>query len=239
VDKSADQGVQTLFFIEINFYMSDLAKKLQIKPGKSWLFYNAPDNYLAAIEPLPEGTTATFKPGGDIDGIQLFVTDSAELAKSLKDVAPLLKPDTIIWATYPKKASGIKTDLEMTKSWDEATKYGLRPVASAGVDKNWTAIRLRPEEQTKVSEFCNEEIEKNDHSQYIDLVNRKIIPPPDMQAVLARSTAALTFFDSLSFTNKKEYVVWILSAKQEKTKADRLEKLNGKLLGGKKNPSEK
>jgi hypothetical protein len=219
--------------------MSPIAKKLQIKPGKNWLFYNAPDNYLAALEPLPNDVTATFSPGGNIDGVQMFVVDSADLAKSLRVVVPLLRPDTVIWATYPKKASGIKTDLEMTKSWDEATKYSLRPVASAAIDENWTAIRLRPEEQTKVSEFCNEEIEKNDHSQYIDLVNRKIIPPPDMQAVLGKSTAAMAFFDSLSFTNKKEYVVWILSAKQEKTKNDRLEKLAEKLLGGKKNPSEK
>jgi len=219
--------------------MNPIAKKLQIKPGKSWLFYQAPDNYLAAIEPLPEGVTATFSPGNSIDGVQLFVTDSADLARSLQAIAPLLKPDTVIWATYPKKASGIKTDLEMTKSWGEATKYGLRPVAAAGIDENWTAIRLRPEEQTKVSEFCNEEIEKNDHSQYIDLANRKITPPPEMQDVLAGSTVAMAFFDSLSFTNKKEYVVWILSAKQEKTKTDRLEKLTEKLLGGKKNPSEK
>jgi len=219
--------------------MSPIAKKLQIKPGKSWLFYNAPDNYLAALEPLPNDVTATFNPGGNIDGVQMFVVDSADLAKSLLVVAPLLKPDTVIWATYPKKASSIKTDLEMTKSWDETAKYGLRTVAAVGIDDNWTAIRLRPEEQTKVSEFCNEEIEKNDHSQYIDLANRKIIPPPDMRAVLAKSTAAMTFFDALSFTNKKEYVVWILSAKQEKTKNERLEKLTGKLLGGKKNPSEK
>jgi uncharacterized protein YdeI (YjbR/CyaY-like superfamily) len=60
-----------------------------------------------------------------------------------------------------------------------------------------------------------------------------------MHTVLANSTAAMTFFDSLSFTNKKEYVVWILSAKQEKTKNDRLEKLTEKLLAKKKNPSEK
>jgi hypothetical protein len=219
--------------------MSPIAKKLQIKPGKSWLFYNAPDNYLAAIEPLPDGVTATFNPGGHIDGVQLFVIDSADLARSLKVIAPLLKPDTVIWVTYPKKASGIKTDLEMTKSWDETTGYGLRTVAAAAIDENWTALRLRPEEQTKVSEFCNEEIEKNDNSQYIDLVNRKIIPPPEMQAVLTKSTAAMTFFDSLSFTNKKEYVVWILSARQEKTKTDRLEKLTEKLLEGKKNPADK
>ena len=219
--------------------MSPIAKKLKIKPGKSWLFYNAPDNYLAALGPLPDEVMATFNPGGHVDGVQMFVTDSADLAKSLQVVAPLLRPDTVIWATYPKKASRIKTDLEMTKSWEETAKYGLRTVAAAAIDENWTAVRLRPEQQTKVSEFCNEEIEKNDHSLYIDLVNRKIIPPPEMHTVLANSTAAMTFFDSLSFTNKKEYVVWILSAKQEKTKNDRLEKLTEKLLAKKKNPSEK
>jgi uncharacterized protein YdeI (YjbR/CyaY-like superfamily) len=73
----------------------------------------------------------------------------------------------------------------------------------------------------------------------MDLANRKIIPPPEMQAVLTRSPAAMTFFESLSFTNKKEYVVWILSAKQQKTKAGRLGKTLEKLLAGKKNPSEK
>jgi len=60
-----------------------------------------------------------------------------------------------------------------------------------------------------------------------------------MRAVLAPSTAAFNFFQSLSFSNKKEYVVWILSAKQEKTKNERLTKLSEKLLAGKKNPSEK
>ena len=219
--------------------MSTIAKKLLVKPGKSWLFYNAPGHYLSAIEPLPEDVSVSFEPTAAVDGIQLFVIDRADLVERLKIIAPLLKPDTIFWVTYPKKASGIKTDLEMTKSWDGLTMYGLRPVAAVGIDDNWTALRVRPGEQTKVSEFCNEEIEKNDHSQYIDLANRKIIPPPEMQAVLAKSTAAMAFFESLSFTNKKEYVVWILSAKQEKTKIDRLEKLTEKLLGGKKNPSEK
>jgi hypothetical protein len=152
---------------------------------------------------------------------------------------PLLKPDTIFWITYPKKSSGIVSDLEMMSSWDEPAKYGLRTVAAAAIDETWTAIRLKPEGQSKVSEFGNGEIKKNEHAAFIDLENRKIVLPPDMQQVLAKSVGAMSFYDSLSFSNKKEYVVWILSAKQEKTKNERLEKLTGKLLSGKKNPSEK
>ncbi len=218
---------------------SPVAKKLQIKPGKSWLFYKAPENYLATLEPLPEGAKAVFTPKGDFDGIQLFVINRTDLAASLKIIAPMLKPDTIFWITYPKKSSGISSDLEMTGSWDELVVYRLRPVATAAINETWTAIRARFNEQTQVSEFCNEEIKKNEHSAYIDLDNRQITVPPDMKHILEQSPNALAFYEGLSFTNKKEYVVWILSAKQEKTRTERLFKTVEKLLERKKNPSEK
>ena len=216
-----------------------LAKKLQIKPGKCWLFYNAPEDYLAILEPLPAGTTALFTPTGNADGVQVFVKDSAELAASLKVIAPLLKADTVLWVTYPKKSSGIKSGLEMMSSWDEPAKYGLRPVAAASVNETWTAIRLRPEGQSKLSDSRNDNIRSNEYGAYIDVDKRQIILPPEMKIALEQSPNALAFFHSLSFSNKKEYVVWILSAKQEKTKSERMGKLAEKLLAGKKNPSEK
>lgn len=218
---------------------SPLAKKLQFKPGKRWLLYNAPENYLASLEPLPDGAIAEFAPKGMFDGIQLFVINSADLKAGLKITAPLLKPDTVIWVTYPKKNSGIQTDLEMMSSWDEPARYGLRTVAAAAVNDIWTAIRLKPREQATVSEFCNEEIKKNEHSAFIDLENRQVTLPPDLKALLELSPGAMAFYQALSFTNKKEYVVWILSAKQEKTRTERLSKTVEKLAAGKKNPSEK
>jgi len=191
------------------------------------------------LEPLPAGTTALFTPTGNADGVQVFVKDSAELAASLKVIAPLLKADTVLWVTYPKKSSGIKSGLEMMSSWDEPAKYGLRPVAAASVNETWTAIRLRPEGQSKLSDSRNDNIKSNEYGAYIDVDNRKITLPPEMKTILEESSNALAFFHSLSFSNKKEYVVWILSAKQEKTKTERLIKFVEKLSAGKKNPSEK
>ena len=127
----------------------------------------------------------------------------------------------------------------MMTSWDDLKQYGLRTVASAAIDDTWTALRFKPEGQSKLSDFRVEAIKKNEYAAFIDPENRTITLPVEMQQVLAGSTAAMTFYESLSFSNKKEYVVWILSAKQEKTKAERLEKLVEKLLAGKKNPSEK
>ncbi len=219
--------------------MSALAKKLLIKPGKNWLFYNAPKSYFAILEPLPEGVTLFFNPSRQFDGVQLFVKDAAELAESLKTVAPALRPDTVFWITYPKKSSGIKSDLEMMGSWDEVAKYNLRIVASAAIDDTWTALRFRPLGQSKESEGNKENIRQNEYSAYIDVDNKQIKLPPIIAGALKTEPGAMDFYQQLSYSNKKEYVLWILTAKQEKTRDERLVKLVEKLNSGKKNPSEK
>jgi hypothetical protein len=218
--------------------ISPLAKKLLIKPGKNWLFYNTPEDYLAALEPLPDGAIAVFAPKGNFDGIQLFVKNKAELVSLLKIIVPLLKPDTVFWITYPKKSSGIKSDLKMG-DWDIIAQYNLQGVASIAVNENWAGSRFRPKGQSKISGTGNAQIRENEFSAYID-VDRKLIKlPPDIENILHAAPDALSFYEQLSYSNKKEYVLWILTAKQEKTRNERLTKLVEKLSAGKKNPSEK
>lgn len=124
-------------------------------------------------------------------------------------------------------------------SWDGPAKYGLTTVASAAINETWTAIRLKPAGQSKVSEFRNEAVKQNEYAVFIDLKNRQINLPPDLKESLELSPNALAFYHGLSFSNKREYVVWVLSAKQRATRAARLTKTVEKLLSGKKNPSEK
>jgi hypothetical protein len=219
--------------------MSALAKKLLIKPGKEWLFYNAPNGYFAILEPIPEGVTLFFNATKVFDGVQLFVKNAAELAESLKFIAQILKADTVFWITYPKKSSGIKSDLEMMGSWAEVEKYGLRIVASAAVDETWTALRFRPLDLVKTSEGRNDNVRQNEYSAYVDVDNKQVKLPPIISAALATKPKAMEFYQQLSYSNKKEYVLWILTAKQEKTRDERLVKLVEKLNSGKKNPSEK
>ncbi len=219
--------------------MNPLSKKLQIKPGTRWLLFNAPANYLSFLEPLPEGTSVAYEAKGSFDGVQLFIKNSAELASSLKVIAPVLKTDTVFWVCYPKKSSGITTDLEMIGSWDELGKYGLKTVAAAAINETWTGLRFRPEGQSKISEGRNDSIKQNEHSAYIDVDNKVITLPEEIKAVLQKSPQALANYEKLSYSNRKEYVLWILTAKQEKTRSERLVKLVEKLMDGKKNPAEK
>jgi len=72
-----------------------------------------------------------------------------------------------------------------------------------------------------------------------DLEERVVDLPKPLEDLLTKSPKAKAFFDTLSFTNRKEYAVWIASAKKEETLAKRLEATLTKLMAGKKNPSEK
>ncbi|MBD1386429.1 YdeI/OmpD-associated family protein [Mucilaginibacter rigui] len=220
--------------------MSPLAKKLLIKSGQHWLILNAPEDYLATLEPLLESVKLSFTPEGNFNGIQLFVQNSAGLNEALIQLKPILKDDTIFWVIYPKKSSGMETDLEMMSGWEVTKPYGLRPVASAAINNVWTTLRFRPEHLVKHSDASKESISKqNDYSAYIDVDKKQITLPPYLHEALAAEPAAMATYDKLAWSHRKEYVVWILSAKQEQTKANRIVKMIEMLSAGKKNPSEK
>ena len=95
--------------------MSSLAKKLQVKPGKRWLLFNAPANYLVSLEPLPEGATVSFEANGNFDGVQLFVKNSTELAENLKVIAQGEIVATSL-EDYLHRHTEIETQLSKNKS---------------------------------------------------------------------------------------------------------------------------
>ena len=219
--------------------LNKLLKKLLLKPGGTLRVINGPRNLTAIIGDVPDDVTITENVRDAFQVLLLFSKDSAELEAAMKRVVPKLQEDTIIWIAYPKKDSGIPTDLNLMTPWTQLQMHGLGPVASVAVDDTWTGIRLKRIEQIKSSGLCNDDIMKGPLGEYIDVENRIVRLPPDLKSALDREAAAKGFFESLSYTNKKEYVLWVLTAKQEKTRLARLEKTVEKLLEGKKNPAEK
>jgi len=216
---------------------STLAKKLLIKSGNQILLINSPDQYLSLLEPLPEGVQFYYGKADHFDLLQVFVSNKAALKKYLIELHSHLQPETTIWICYPKKSSGITSDLEMTDSWDMTAEFNLVPVSAISINEIWTAIRLRQKDQVRRSALSNSAIKENDLSEFIDINNHKVSMPSMLREKL--SPAAIQFFESLSYTNKKEYIIWIMFAKQEKTRTDRIMKMEVKLSSGRKNPSDK
>ena len=125
------------------------------------------------------------------------------------------------------------------KTWNELGVYGLSPCASAAVNETWTGLRLKLATEVKRSGIGNEQIKSNEYGDFIDPVNKVIKLPEDLASVLVQNSNALNYFNGLAYSHKKEYVLWILTAKQDKTRQKRIEKTLEMLSLGKKNPSDK
>lgn len=194
-----------------------------MKAGQTWLLINPPEDYAAALDPLPDGVELVFTPRRQVSGIQAFAKTKSGLAAILLQLKPILTDDTILWVIYPKKNSGIATDLEMMSSWDEPARHQLKPVASAAINNIWTALRFKPEHMVKRSDTSQEAIkQQNAYSDYINQVKKQIALPPYLQEALASAPAAFANFEKLAWSHRKEYVVWVLIAKQEQTRASRI-----------------
>lgn len=214
-----------------------LSEKLLLKAENRVLLVNQPSNYTSILNPLPEGITLHTEAEGHFNAIHLFVQNKSSLKSELKRLISLMTQDTIIWIIYPKKSSKVSSDLHMNDTWTEVAEFNLSPVASVAIDETWTAIRLKRKELIKRTQISNSAIKGNELGKYIDTEQRIIILPEYL--VKSLSEEAINYFKTLSYTNKKEYLVWILSAKQDKTRTERILKMEEKLVKGKKNPSEK
>jgi hypothetical protein len=214
-----------------------LAKKLHLKAGQRVAVANAPKGF--SLGALPSGVTQEKSLTRDLDTVLLFATTQKELKSLWPKALASVKQDGAVWVAYPKKSSGIETDLGMGE-WD-ATKGGdWNPVAMIGVDDAWSSVRFKyaPGLDEKRHARQEETINDADGTVCVDRVNRVVTAPKDLQKLLSKNAKARAVFDELSFTNRKEFVVWILEAKKPETRATRVEKTIKKLSEGKKNPSD-
>src|SRR6266481_6433216 len=88
-----------------------LAKKLGYKPGFRAFVENEPDDYRQLLDPLPDDVTSATRLEDDLDLIHLFTDSAKELADLLKRSIKKIKPNGTIWASWPKKASKVPTDI--------------------------------------------------------------------------------------------------------------------------------
>jgi hypothetical protein len=121
-----------------------LSKKLLIKPGCKLLVLNAPDGYLEMLKPLPDGVEIKTNSDGSYDFVQLFIYNRADVETQIKVAVQALKPGGLLWLSYPKKSSKIKTDVTRDIGWDAVHEAGFDGVTLISIDDTWSAMRYRP-----------------------------------------------------------------------------------------------
>jgi Bacteriocin-protection, YdeI or OmpD-Associated len=208
-----------------------LVKKLQIKHGQKLFFINSPEYYLNMLKPLPTNVEISKNLNSNPDFIQLFIKNRKELNQYLPDSYKKLKDNGILWISYPKKNSNIETDLSRDEGWDILKELNLRPVSLISINEIWSSLRLKPVEKVKAKkEFSNV---------YIDKEKRIVHLPDDFKKELNQNKIAMKVFDNLSFTHKKEYVIWIVESKKDETRMKRIKSAVEKLENNLSNPSAK
>jgi hypothetical protein len=120
-----------------------IAQKLFIKPGCKFLLVNPPDGYLVKMGELPQGTVLLSNSSSLVDAIQVFVANRAELEEQLPKLLDLMAPKGMLWVTYHKGTSKMKTDIHRDSINAYAHTLGLEGVAMISIDENWSALRLK------------------------------------------------------------------------------------------------
>jgi|SRR5947209_9350914 len=119
-----------------------LAKKLGIKEGFVLRLVNQPAYYFELLTGLPQNVTVTEDADKKKDIIHFFTTDAKELFTQL----PLLKDDLkqagMIWVSWPKKASKVRTDVTEDLVRNFALRTGLVDVKVCAVDEVWSGLKL-------------------------------------------------------------------------------------------------
>jgi hypothetical protein len=121
-----------------------LAKKPKLKSGQRAAILNAPEGYLKQLSPLPDGVELLDHVEGQVDWAQLFVKNKAELDQMAPQVIAALKPESLLWISFPKGTSKIQTDLSRDTGWDTIQQAGLKWIILVSVNDTWSAFAVRP-----------------------------------------------------------------------------------------------
>ena len=120
---------------------SALAKKMKLRPGVRAAIIHAPEKYL---DQLKHDSEVSQKLSGKFDWVQIFAKNKEELDSLAPKAANALKPESILWLSFPKGSSKIQTDLTRDKGWEVLQSLDLKWVTLISADENWSAFALRP-----------------------------------------------------------------------------------------------
>lgn len=118
-----------------------LARKLSLKDGMRVWWDGMPDNVRDEIAAdLQLDLLASPKP--PVDAAHIFVVERVDLEAKLAQLLPLLERSGFIWVSWPKKASGVETDITEDVIRDVALPMGLVDVKVCAVDQIWSGLKL-------------------------------------------------------------------------------------------------
>ena len=119
-----------------------LAKKLGIKEGSRIGLVNAPKGFQSELGDLPQNVEFVALLTNSLDIILFFVLTQRELARDFSNLAKKLVSNGMIWIAWPKKSSGVTTDLSFESVQRIGLDAGLVDVKICAVDDTWSGLKF-------------------------------------------------------------------------------------------------
>jgi hypothetical protein len=114
-----------------------LARKLGFKQGMRVVYLNAPDEF--AVDGIDDVARRLAK-GADL--VVFFTTARRELERRLSALRGAIEPDGMLWVAWPKRASGVATDMTENVVREVALPTGLVDTKVCAIDDVWSGLRL-------------------------------------------------------------------------------------------------
>lgn len=119
-----------------------LARKLGIKDQHIVVTIGAPKDYRTWLEPLPDSVQFRKTPTDTTDIVHVFAHERAVLAKALKSLRNGIRPNAVVWVSWPKKASGVTTDIVEDTIREIALPLGFVDIKVCAVNEVWSGLKL-------------------------------------------------------------------------------------------------
>ena len=119
-----------------------LAKKLGFKENFRVRVKRPPENYLDLVNPLPDNVHISTKIRKNIDIWHLFTKSRQELTLQLQKSRVEIRQNGMIWVSWPKKSSKVKTDITEDVIREIALPLGLVDVKVCAIDEVWSGLKL-------------------------------------------------------------------------------------------------
>jgi len=119
-----------------------LPRKLGIREGCRLLLAGAPDGFGAVLGDLPAGVELAGPADGAVDVAILFALERAAVRRELAALAASLQPAGGLWVAWPKRSSGVVTDLDENGIRESGLAAGLVDNKVCAIDSTWSALRF-------------------------------------------------------------------------------------------------
>ena len=119
-----------------------ITQKLGIKPGFRIFIGGAPSAYDDIVGKLPAGVTIASGLKAPLDMVHLFARQAAGLAGKLRGCRDAIAPDGMVWVSWPKKASGVMTDLSDVAVREIGLAAGFVDIKVCAIDEIWSGLKF-------------------------------------------------------------------------------------------------